>query len=163
MSRPYNLLVTSIVTVLAIFIGLQFQSPDSLLMRFITPYSASILPQARRAFAPIASTFSTFPPTMSSSTSNRDAENAVDGQPLGLPSPPSKEEEAAMKLDMSSGSDTIKLDHLGPLVVNKDGSLSRISNWEQMTAQEKKSTLKILGKRNQLRTDALKESEDTMV
>lgn len=162
MSRLYNLLVTSIVTVLAIFIGLQFQSPDSLLMRFITPYSASILPQARRAFAPIAPTFSTFPPTMSSSTSNRDAENAVDGQPLGLPPPPS-EEEAAMKLDMSSGSDTIKLDHLGPLVVNKDGSLSRISNWEQMTAQEKKSTLKILGKRNQLRTDALKESEDTMV
>lgn len=162
MSRPYNLLVTSIVTVLAIFIGLQFQSPDSLLMRFITLYSASILPQARRAFAPIASTFSTLPPTMSSSTSNRDAENAVDGQPLGLPPPPS-EEEAAMKLDMSSGSDTIKLDHLGPLVVNKDGSLSRISNWEQMTAQEKKSTLKILGKRNQLRTDALKESEDTMV
>lgn len=162
MSRPYNLLVTSIVTVLAIFIGLQIQSPDSLLMRFITPYSASILPQARRAFAPIAPTFSTFPPTMSSSTSNRDAENAVDGQPLGLPPPPS-EEEAAMKLDMSSGSDTIKLDHLGPLVVNKDGSLSRISNWEQMTAQEKKSTFKILGKRNQLRTDALKESEDTMV
>lgn len=162
MSRLYNLLVTSIVTVLAIFIGLQFQSPDSLLMRFITPYSASILPQARRAFAPIAPTFSAFPPTMSSSTSNRDAENAVDGQPLGLPPPPS-EEEAAMKLDMSSGSDTIKLDHLGPLVVNKDGSLSRISNWEQMTAQEKKSTLKILGKRNQLRTDALKESEDTMV
>lgn len=162
MSRLYNLLVTSIVTVLAIFIGLQFQSPDSLLMRFITLYSASILPQARRAFAPIAPTFSTFPPTMSSSTSNRDAENAVDGQPLGLPPPPS-EEEAAMKLDMSSGSDTIKLDHLGPLVVNKDGSLSRISNWEQMTAQEKKSTLKILGKRNQLRTDALKESEDTMV
>lgn len=100
---------------------------------------------------------------MSSSTSKRDAENAVDGQPLGLPPPPSEEEEAAMKLDMSSGSDTIKLDHLGPLVVNKDGSLSRISNWEQMTAQEKKSTLKILGKRNQLRTDALKESEDTMV
>ncbi|KAL9526849.1 hypothetical protein SMMN14_09502 [Sphaerulina musiva] len=162
MSRPFNLLVTSIVTVIAIFIGLQFHSPDSLLMRFITPYSASILPQARRAFAPIASTFSTFPPTMSSSTSNRDAENAVDGQPLGLPPPPS-EEEAAMKLDMSSGSDTIKLDHLGPLVVNKDGSLSRISNWEQMTAQEKKSTLKILGKRNQLRTDALKESEDTIV
>lgn len=162
MSRPFNLLVTSIVTVLAIFIGLQFQSPDSLLMRFITPYSASILPQARRAFAPIASTFSTFPPTMSSSTSNRDAENAVDSQPLGLPPPPS-EEEAAMKLGMSSGSDTIKLDHLGPLVVNKDGSLSRISNWEQMTAQEKKSTLKILGKRNQLRTDALKESEDTIV
>lgn len=87
-----------------------------------------------------------------------DAERDADGQPLGLPSPPSAEE--ATKLDMSSGSDTVKLDHLGPLVVNKDGSLSRISNWDQMTEQEKKSTLKILGKRNKSRTDALKEKEE---
>lgn len=51
------------------------------------------------------------------------------------------------------------MDHLGPLVVNKDGSLSRISNWEQMTETEQKNTLRILGKRNQLRTEDLKVKE----
>ncbi|KAF2214491.1 hypothetical protein CERZMDRAFT_37549 [Cercospora zeae-maydis SCOH1-5] len=76
------------------------------------------------------------------------------GNPLGLPAPPTKDD--ATKLDLSDGADSVKLDHLGPLVVNKDGTLSRISNWEAMTEQEKKATLRILGKRNQLRTDALR-------
>ncbi|CAK1358747.1 uncharacterized protein RHO25_002172 [Cercospora beticola] len=80
------------------------------------------------------------------------------GAPLGLPAPATEDE--ATKLDLSSGADTVKLDHLGPLVVNKDGTLSRISNWEGMTEQEKKATLRILGKRNQLRTDALKAEGD---
>jgi hypothetical protein len=81
-----------------------------------------------------------------------------EGRPLGLPEPPSEEE--AMKLDMSSGSDSVKLDHLGPLVVNKDGSLSRIGNWDQMTEMEKKNTLRVLSKRNKQRTGALQAAED---
>ncbi|KAF7187997.1 hypothetical protein HII31_10669 [Pseudocercospora fuligena] len=76
------------------------------------------------------------------------------GQPLPLPPPPTEEE--ARKLDMSSGEASVKMDHVGPLVVNKDGTLSRIGNWEQMTELEKKNTLRILGKRNQLRKEALK-------
>lgn len=75
------------------------------------------------------------------------------GQPLPLPPPPTEYE--ARKLDMSSGEASVKMDHLGPLVVNKDGTLSRIGNWEQMTELEKKNTLRILGKRNQLRKEAL--------
>ncbi|SMR57550.1 unnamed protein product [Zymoseptoria tritici ST99CH_3D1] len=82
-----------------------------------------------------------------------------EGRLLGLPEPPSEEE--ATKLDMSSGGDSVKLDHLGPMVVNKDGTLSRIGNWDQMTEQEKKNTLRILGKRNKQRTSALKEAEDS--
>ncbi|KAF2163142.1 hypothetical protein M409DRAFT_57807 [Zasmidium cellare ATCC 36951] len=74
--------------------------------------------------------------------------------PLPLPPPPSEEE--ASKLDMSSGEATVKMDALGPLVVNQDGTLSRIENWGQMTDLEKRNTLRILGKRNQARQDALK-------
>lgn len=62
------------------------------------------------------------------------------------------------KLDLSEGGSSVKLDHLGPLVVNQDGTLSRIANWEHMTEIEKKNTLRVLGKRNKLRMDALKEA-----
>jgi len=57
---------------------------------------------------------------------------------------------------MSNGSTSVKLDHLGPMVVNVDGTLARISNWEQMTDGEKQGTLRIIGKRNKQRLEALK-------
>jgi hypothetical protein len=66
---------------------------------------------------------------------------------------------SSTQLDMSSGSATAKLDHLGPMVVNVDGSLSRISNWEHLADIEKKNTLRIIGKRNKDRLDALKAKE----
>ncbi|KAF2439337.1 hypothetical protein P171DRAFT_338229, partial [Karstenula rhodostoma CBS 690.94] len=53
----------------------------------------------------------------------------------------------------------VKLDHLGPMVVNRDGTLSRIGNWEQMTEMERRNTLRVLGKRNQLRLDTLRAAE----
>ena len=70
--------------------------------------------------------------------------------PLPLPSPSS----ASTQLNVNG--DGVKLDHLGPLVVNKDGSLSRIANWENMADIERKNTLRILGKRNQLRLEGLR-------
>ncbi|KAI0673265.1 hypothetical protein C8Q78DRAFT_712979 [Trametes maxima] len=42
-----------------------------------------------------------------------------------------------------------KFDHLGPVVVNKDGTLSRVANWDAMTPMEKERTLRILVARNQ--------------
>lgn len=76
---------------------------------------------------------------------------------LGLPEPGSGDQ--TKKLDLSSGQDTVSLDHLGPVVVNVDGSLARISNWQQMAEIEKKNTLRVLGKRNKARLEALKSSE----
>lgn len=61
------------------------------------------------------------------------------------------------RLDLSAkGGSTVSLDHLGPMVVNVDGTLSRIGNWEQMTEIERKNTLRILGKRNKQRLETLK-------
>jgi hypothetical protein len=77
---------------------------------------------------------------------------------LALPELPSSEGGSTI-LDMSNGDTTIKLDHLGPMVVGVDGTLSRISNWDSMADIEKKNTLRIIGKRNQARLAALREAE----
>lgn len=64
------------------------------------------------------------------------------------------------RLDLSAeGGSTVSLDHLGPMVVNVDGTLARIGNWEQMTDIERKNTLRILGKRNKERLATLKAAE----
>ena len=74
-------------------------------------------------------------------------------KPLALPA---AESSGTTTLDMSNGDTSIKLDRLGPMVVNVDGTLSRISNWDTMAEIEKKNTLRIIGKRNQQRLEALK-------
>lgn len=82
--------------------------------------------------------------------------NDNNGQPiLALPAP--EEPGAALKLDL--GGDGVKLDALGPMVVNTDGSLSRIANWDRMAEIEKTNTLRIIGKRNKERLAALKGEE----
>lgn len=75
------------------------------------------------------------------------------GTPLGLPEPPA----GGIKLDVGSG-EGVALDHLGPMVVNKDGTISRITNWDKMADIEKKNTMRILQKRNKQRLDALKQA-----
>lgn len=66
-------------------------------------------------------------------------------------------QQKSMQLDLGAeGGSTVTLDHLGPMVVNVDGTLSRIGNWEQMTEIERKNTLRILGRRNKQRLDSLK-------
>ena len=55
-----------------------------------------------------------------------------------------------------AGGTTVSLDHLGPMVVNVDGTMSRIANWDKMAEIEKKNTLRIIGKRNKDRLAALK-------
>lgn len=77
-------------------------------------------------------------------------------QPLPLPEPPA--DSKATELNVSTGQ-AVKLDHLGPMVVNRDGTLSRIGNWAEMSEIERQNTLRILGKRNQLRMETLKAAE----
>lgn len=68
-----------------------------------------------------------------------------------------------MKLDVSGGGSTVQLDHLGPIVVNRDGTLSRIGNWPEMNEIERKNTLRVLGKRNQLRLTKIRGENDSGV
>ena len=73
--------------------------------------------------------------------------------------PPPEADAGAPQLEV--GGEGVTLHHLGPLVVNKDGSLSRIANWEAMSEREKANTLRVLKKRNQLRLGELEGGRDT--
>lgn len=45
---------------------------------------------------------------------------------------------------------------LGPVVIGKDGSTTRIANWPNMTADEKERTRRVIGARNRKRVAALR-------
>ncbi|TIB03780.1 hypothetical protein E3P95_00462 [Wallemia ichthyophaga] len=63
---------------------------------------------------------------------------------LGLPAPPADGEKTTVQVNGES----LSLDHLGPMVVNSDGTLSRIQNWEGMSQIEREKTLRLIVKRN---------------
>ncbi|EIM22714.1 hypothetical protein WALSEDRAFT_63343 [Wallemia mellicola CBS 633.66] len=74
---------------------------------------------------------------------------------LALPAPDTSEHPT---LEVNGGS--VSLDHLGPMVVNSDGTLSRINNWEGLSQIEKDKTLRLIVKRNRQRLESLKQQED---
>ncbi|KAF9006992.1 hypothetical protein BDQ17DRAFT_1351207 [Cyathus striatus] len=76
--------------------------------------------------------------------------------PLSLPVPTDAPNTA--KLDVNSKS--IALDELGPMVVNSDGTLSRIANWPNMTEAERRNTLRVLSARNKLRIAKQERKQD---
>ena len=55
---------------------------------------------------------------------------------------------------------SMKLESLGPVVVNTDGTLSRISNWDQLSEREKEVAKRRVAKRNQERLDELRAKGD---
>ena len=64
---------------------------------------------------------------------------------LALPSP--EDISSRLTLDASTGQ-PVTLDALGPVVVNSDGTLSRITNWEQMEDGEREVVKRRICKRN---------------
>lgn len=87
---------------------------------------------------------------------NMNSESSASTPKLALPAVPGGNPSDTHKIDVSGQGTTVPLDHLGPIVVNQDGSMSRISNWDKMTEMEQKNTLRIIGKRNKQRLEALK-------
>ncbi|KAI1506131.1 hypothetical protein F5X99DRAFT_125122 [Biscogniauxia marginata] len=72
--------------------------------------------------------------------------------PLPLPEPSSR----ATATQIPVGGEGIKLDLLAPIVVNEDGTLGRVANWGEMAEFERDNLLRIIGKRNRTRMNALK-------
>ena len=64
---------------------------------------------------------------------------------LALPAP--EDVNSLITLDVSTGQ-AVVLDHLGPVVVNTDGTLARITNWSAMTEGEQQTTRRRIAKRN---------------
>jgi len=131
------------------------QTPSSRLYTVLFPQCAPLYSHTR--------TMSTGPDSTSESTAQK--QEASESQPQDaqqssqerLALPPIESSDGQQKLDLGAeGGSTVTLDHLGPMVVNVDGTLSRIANWEHMAEIERKNTLRIIGKRNKQRLEALK-------
>lgn len=69
-----------------------------------------------------------------------------------LPAPESDGPTTTLEVDGKA----VVLDHLGPMVVGRDGTVSRIANWHELSEIERRNTLRVLGKRNQVRLAALR-------
>ncbi len=54
----------------------------------------------------------------------------------------------------------MKFDHLGPIVVNTDGTMARIANWDKMIPREQESAYRIIAARNKQRLEALKKKTE---
>ena len=51
--------------------------------------------------------------------------------------------------------ETLKLDAMGPIILNSDGTTRRIANWDSMTKQEQQVTWRRIQKRNEERRKKL--------
>jgi hypothetical protein len=56
--------------------------------------------------------------------------------------------------------ETLKLDELGPIIINPDGTTRRISNWNDLSTQEQKSSWRLIAARNQKRIKKLQTNVD---
>ena len=54
----------------------------------------------------------------------------------------------------------LSLDHLGPIIINTDGTTKRITNWDKLTEDERKTTWRVISTRNKKRLEELKSSEE---
>ncbi|EGD83232.1 hypothetical protein PTSG_03864 [Salpingoeca rosetta] len=85
-----------------------------------------------------------------------EAEAEAEAEPrLALPSAMANPDKESTLSSLTVDGDAVALDELGPMVVNKDGTLSRITNWRSMSEQEQATTLRVLKKRNAQRIKAL--------
>ena len=75
----------------------------------------------------------------------------------------SEQPEKILALPAAGGgkpNDTLRMDHLGPIIVNNDGTMSRIANWEALSDGEKAVALRRIAKRNQERLEAIRIAEE---
>ncbi|KAJ3413970.1 hypothetical protein HDV05_007259 [Chytridiales sp. JEL 0842] len=95
--------------------------------------------------------------TSSSSTTTKQPLAAIEYNPTPSDSSSSSSGIPHPYVDPSEEGWQFKLDKLGPIVVNEDGTMARITGWDKMTDIEKERTVRVLNKRNQARLKKLKE------
>mmetsp|Transcript_8019 Transcript_8019/g.11021 ORF Transcript_8019/g.11021 Transcript_8019/m.11021 type:complete len:110 (-) Transcript_8019:361-690(-) len=85
-------------------------------------------------------------------------EGKKDKQPmLALPAP---SDAKRLETNTVKLGENVKFDELGPVVINSNGTISRIANWDRMTEIEKETTYRVLVKRNNLRRKRLLEQQE---
>ncbi|QRV88702.1 Fungal specific transcription factor domain [Ceratobasidium sp. AG-Ba] len=80
--------------------------------------------------------------------------------PLLLPAPGEGTSGDSDITTLEVGGKSISFDKLGPMIVNSDGTLSRISNWQELTPAEQTNTVRVLSKRNQLRMASVSKKQE---
>ncbi len=95
--------------------------------------------------------------SVAASSATSDSDSTI----LALPAPNVMQAEGDSAMQLTLGQRVSLEEELGPLVVNADGTVARISNWKQMTERERSNVLRVLGKRNKERLDVLKEHATT--
>jgi len=86
---------------------------------------------------------------------NTDTEPNLEPEPELLQLPPTDTSQHQHQQQVEVGGGAVALDALGPVVVNVDGTVSRITNWASMHPSEQEATTRIIGKRNQERMATL--------
>lgn len=126
----------------------------------ITPYTLRSTQNRAMASAPSGGQQQGTPAQQTATQGTaQSSEASSDKQPLPLPEP-GQEGGDGKTIRLDVGGEGVRLDHMGPLVVNTDGTMSRISNWAEMSEIERDNTLRILGKRNQQRLKKLREAKE---
>ena len=55
--------------------------------------------------------------------------------------------------------ETVKLEELGPVIVQSDCTVRRIDNWHKLTEGEREATMRRIGGRNQVRLNKCREQQ----
>ncbi|WFD31553.1 hypothetical protein MSPP1_002592 [Malassezia sp. CBS 17886] len=81
---------------------------------------------------------------------------APDATAIGLPAPGAPGCTDADDAGHVPQANTVKMDQLGPIVVNSDGTLARVPDWDTLTPAEQERTVRILARRNKARLERLR-------
>lgn len=100
---------------------------------------------------------------------NREASETTQGSTalVSVPSqctvPPDNENETSLHSTSvdDDGESCVKLDALGPIVLNTDGTMGRIANWANFTDIEKSQAIRLISARNKKRKEVLKNAAAT--
>jgi hypothetical protein len=85
-----------------------------------------------------------------------DSKEVQDGSVPLLPEPSAASEEL-LKLNLG---ETFKMDHLGPIIINPDGTTRRIANWDTLSPIEKETSWRMISARNKKRIAALQKAKE---
>jgi hypothetical protein len=95
--------------------------------------------------------------TSDDDTSEKDVNNGVKNEVPQLPmADPNDTSIPTLKFGES-----LRLEELGPIIINSDGSTRRIENWNQLSDQEKEVSWRRISKRNEERRKALLMAAET--
>eukprot|EP01130_Rhizamoeba_saxonica_P002051 TRINITY_DN11856_c0_g1_i1.p1 TRINITY_DN11856_c0_g1~~TRINITY_DN11856_c0_g1_i1.p1 ORF type:complete len:131 (-),score=22.27 TRINITY_DN11856_c0_g1_i1:93-485(-) len=73
-----------------------------------------------------------------------------------LPFPTGNEDAQQMVVN----GEPIRFDHLGPMIINQDGTIGRITNWDSLSEKEQEVAWRRIANRNKIRRQQLQEELD---